>query len=141
VTTLVDSTVNDTGEELRELVRRAFDAGAQFGEQISKLEAARATPAGNGHATRVPRRAPATNGAPAPAATKTATRKRAARSHSRRSTRATQALELVADHPGITIADLAGKMGIEPPYLYRVMPKLASEGRVKRDGDGWHPVS
>jgi hypothetical protein len=87
VTTLVDSTVNDTGEELRELVCRTFEAGAQFGEQISKL------------------------------------------------------LELVADHPGITIPGLAGKMGIEPPYLYRVMPKLQSEGQVKRDGDGWHPVS
>jgi hypothetical protein len=30
-------------------------------------------------------------------------------------------------------------MGIEPNYLYRVLPKLAQEGSVKREGQGWHP--
>jgi hypothetical protein len=29
-------------------------------------------------------------------------------------------------------------MGIEPNYLYRVMPKLVEDGQVKRDGNGWH---
>ena len=29
-------------------------------------------------------------------------------------------------------------MGIEPNYLYRVIPKLAQEGQIKRDGQGWH---
>jgi DNA-binding transcriptional ArsR family regulator len=32
-------------------------------------------------------------------------------------------------------------MKIQPNYLYRVLPRLASAGEVKRDGDGWHPVS
>jgi hypothetical protein len=32
-------------------------------------------------------------------------------------------------------------MGIEPNYLYRVMPKLVSDGQVKRDGQGWAPAS
>jgi hypothetical protein len=31
-------------------------------------------------------------------------------------------------------------MKIEPNYLYRVMPKLVSDGQVKRDGQGWHPA-
>jgi DNA-binding transcriptional ArsR family regulator len=32
-------------------------------------------------------------------------------------------------------------MRIEPNYLYRVLPRLASDGQVKRDGQGWHPSS
>jgi hypothetical protein len=32
-------------------------------------------------------------------------------------------------------------MKIEPNYLYRVLPRLASQGRVTRDGQGWHPAS
>ena len=32
-------------------------------------------------------------------------------------------------------------MKIEPNYLYRVMPKLTSDGLVTRDGQGWHPVA
>ena len=29
-------------------------------------------------------------------------------------------------------------MNIEPNYLYRVLPKLATDGQVRRDGKGWH---
>jgi DNA-binding transcriptional ArsR family regulator len=32
-------------------------------------------------------------------------------------------------------------MKIEPNYLYRVLPRLASDGHVKGDGQGWHPSS
>ena len=32
-------------------------------------------------------------------------------------------------------------MKIEPNYLYRVLPRLASDGQVNRDGQGWHPAS
>ena len=31
-------------------------------------------------------------------------------------------------------------MKIEPNYLYRVMPKLVSEGLITRDGQGWYPA-
>ena len=55
-------------------------------------------------------------------------------------TRANQALELVRGKPGITIPEIASAMGIEPNYLYRVMPKLVSDGQVKRDGQGWNPA-
>ena len=43
--------------------------------------------------------------------------------------------------PGITIPEIATTMKIEPNYLYRVMPKLTSDGLVKREGQGWHPVA
>ncbi|HEY1517713.1 MAG TPA: hypothetical protein VGF91_14925 [Solirubrobacteraceae bacterium] len=42
--------------------------------------------------------------------------------------------------PGITIPQIAEKMGIEPNYLYRVMPRLLTDGQVKREGQGWHPA-
>jgi hypothetical protein len=32
-------------------------------------------------------------------------------------------------------------MKIEPNYLYRVLPRLASDGQITRDGQGWHPAS
>jgi hypothetical protein len=55
-------------------------------------------------------------------------------------TRANQALELVRSQPGITIPQLAQAMGIEPNYLYRVLPRLATAGQVRRDGKGWRPA-
>src|SRR5688500_3289411 len=54
--------------------------------------------------------------------------------------RAKQALELVRARPGITISDMAEAMGIQPNYLYRVMPTLESEGQVKKRDKGWHPA-
>ena len=54
--------------------------------------------------------------------------------------RAKQALELVRTRPGITIAEMAGAMKIQPNYLYRVMPTLESEGQVVKRDKGWHPA-
>ena len=54
-------------------------------------------------------------------------------------TRSKQALELVRAKPGITIPELADAMGIKQNYLYRVLPSLAQEGLVKKQGRGWHP--
>jgi hypothetical protein len=70
--------------------------------------------------------------------TATTSRRRAGR---RKGTgeRAAQALEFVADQPGITIAELAAKMGIKQNYLYRVMPGLEQEAKVEKQGRGWHP--
>ena len=55
-------------------------------------------------------------------------------------TRSLQALELVKAQPGITITELADAMGIKANYLYRVLPTLESEGKVKKDGRGWKPA-
>ena len=54
-------------------------------------------------------------------------------------TRATQALSFVQGQPGITIPELATKMGIKQNYLYRILPGLAEEGKVEKKGRGWHP--
>jgi CRP-like cAMP-binding protein len=53
-------------------------------------------------------------------------------------TRGKQALELVRSNPGITIPELADKMGIKQNYLYRVLPGLQKDGLVRKQGRGWH---
>ena len=53
--------------------------------------------------------------------------------------RANQTLELVRAEPGITIPQLAEKMGIKQNYLYRVLPGLEQDGMVRKEGRGWHP--
>jgi hypothetical protein len=54
-------------------------------------------------------------------------------------TRAAEALALVQGQPGITIPELAAKMGIKQNYLYRVLPGLEQEKKVTKQGRGWHP--
>jgi hypothetical protein len=56
-------------------------------------------------------------------------------------TRALQALSFVQGQPGITIPELAAKMGIKQNYLYRVLPGLEQEGKLQKQGRGWHPKS
>jgi DNA-binding IclR family transcriptional regulator len=53
--------------------------------------------------------------------------------------RAAQALSLVRGQPGITIPELAAKMGIKENYLYRVLPGLAQDGKLEKKGRGWYP--
>jgi hypothetical protein len=53
--------------------------------------------------------------------------------------RAVQALTFVQGQPGITIPELAAKMGIKQNYLYRVLPGLEQEGKLEKKGRGWHP--
>ncbi|MHB1469676.1 MAG: hypothetical protein ACYCX7_11025, partial [Solirubrobacteraceae bacterium] len=78
--------------------------------------------------------------------TPTRTRTRASGSARRRpgrrkgsGTRSVQALNIVKEQPGITIPELAARMGIKQNYLYRVLPGLEQEGRVAKQGRGWHP--
>ncbi|MSO41506.1 MAG: hypothetical protein EXQ70_06380 [Solirubrobacterales bacterium] len=53
--------------------------------------------------------------------------------------RADQAAKIVADNPGITASEIAKKMSLKAPnYLYRVLPELQKEGRVRKDGKGYH---
>jgi hypothetical protein len=126
----VDSTVKDIDARLGELK-----------QEMARLEAARSALVGN---RRGPGRPPGSRNA----STRTRARKssssngrRTRRTRSRRggNTRANQALKLVSDRPGITIPEIAKAMGIEPNYLYRVLPRLAGEGQIRKDGTGWHP--
>ena len=126
----VDTTVKEIDDRLRELK-----------EEVARLEAARTALTGGRRGPGRPRSTTRTRTA---SATRRATARRRPgrpRGRSRNGTRANQALELVRSTPGITIPQIAEKMGIEPNYLYRVMPRLATDGQVKREGQGWHPAS
>jgi predicted Rossmann fold nucleotide-binding protein DprA/Smf involved in DNA uptake len=54
--------------------------------------------------------------------------------------RSAQALALVQAKPGITIPEMAKEIGITPNYLYRVLPELAQDGKVKKQDKGWMPA-
>jgi hypothetical protein len=54
--------------------------------------------------------------------------------------RAAEALAAVREQPGITIKELGAKLGISPNYMYRVLPGLEKEKKVKKHGNGWHPA-
>jgi Winged helix-turn-helix DNA-binding len=122
----VDSTVKEIDDRLRELK-----------EEVARLEAARNALVGGRRRPGRPRAAAGTQPTPRRTAGRRPGRPRG---RSRGGTRANQALELVRSTPGITIPQIAEKMGIEPNYLYRVMPRLLSDGQVKREGQGWHPA-
>ena len=54
--------------------------------------------------------------------------------------RADQAVKIITENPGIGVAELGKKMHLKHPnYLYRVLPDLEKEGRVKKQGKGYHP--
>jgi hypothetical protein len=121
VAEFIDVTVKDIDERLQQLK-----------QEVSRLEAARSALVGRGPGR--PR------GSRRSGSTRTRTRRTSGRRRGRRGTRATQALELVRTRPGITIPELAKEMKIAPNYLYRVLPPLAQQGQVRRDGKGWHPA-
>jgi hypothetical protein len=53
--------------------------------------------------------------------------------------RQAQALAMVRESPGITIPEIAARMGIKDNYLYRVLGGLEQDGLVEKDGRGWKP--
>ena len=60
------------------------------------------------------------------------------RRRGRGSTRADQAVRLIKANPGISVSELGRKMKLNHPnYLYRVLPDLEKEGRIKRSGKGY----
>ena len=122
----LDAKVREIEERLQEL--------RPLIEEFHRLEAASAAledVSVTGAVSAPRRRVPNTNG--------TARRGRP-RGRGGENTRAAQTVELVREQPGITIPELAGHMGIKPNYLYRVLPQLADEGKVRRQGKGWHPA-
>ncbi len=124
----VDTTVREIDGRLAELK-----------SEVARLEAARSALLGS---RRGPGRPPGSGSGSGPGSTTRRRGRRPGRPRGRRSggTRATQALELVRNQPGITIPQIAEALKIEPNYLYRVMPKLVADGTVKREGQGWRPA-
>ena len=123
----LDAKVREIEERLQEL--------RPLIEEFHRLEAASAAldGVGAGAVASIRRR-------PAPAVNGSGRRGRPRGGRSGDNTRASQTVELVRTQPGITIPELASHMGIKPNYLYRVLPQLADEGKVRRDGKGWHPA-
>ena len=132
----VDTTVKDIDGRLSELR-----------DELSRLEAARTVLTGGrrrpgrprGTASRTTRSRATRARTTRRTTTTTAPRARATRRGG--NTRAAQTLALVRQRPGITIPQIADAMKIQPNYLYRVLPRLATEGQVKREGQGWHAAS
>jgi hypothetical protein len=52
--------------------------------------------------------------------------------------RAQQAISLIDENPGMTVPDMAKAMGIGSNYLYRVLPALEKDGKVTKQGKGYH---
>jgi len=57
------------------------------------------------------------------------------------SARADEAEQLIAANPGVTVAELAETMGIGPTYLYRLLPRMEREGRLRKEGRGYYVSS
>jgi hypothetical protein len=131
-------------EEFNRLEAAAIALAGAVGSAASKAGQA----VGRGRGRGRPRRA--TSSAPKAAETSQPVKARAARKPAGRpakrragrrkgsGTRAAEALSLVQGQPGITIPELAARMGISPNYLYRVLPGLQKEGAIRKDGRGWH---
>jgi hypothetical protein len=84
---------------------------------------------GRGRRAATATRAPSANGRRRP-------RRRVTRSR-KGGTRADQALQLIKSNPGMTVPEIAEKMGIRQNYLYRVTAGLQKQGSVKRKGQGF----
>jgi hypothetical protein len=151
--------VTDFLDEKRKEITARLNELKPLVEEYSRLEAAAAALDGVGSSTTssagaasTRRRGPgrprgSVNRATATAEGKKATAK-AGRPAKRRAgrrkgsgTRAVEALSFVQGQPGITIPELAAKMGIKQNYLYRVLPGLEQEKKVEKKGRGWHPKS
>jgi sugar-specific transcriptional regulator TrmB len=131
-------------DEKRNEIRERLKELKPLVDEYHRLEAAAAALDG------VPTQTAVDNGSGssqrATARVKAASRRRSASAGSGRrgrpkgsGTRGAEALALVKASPGITIPEIAEKMGIKQNYLYRVLPGLAEDGLVTKDGRGWHP--
>ncbi len=127
-------------EKRRELQERLKELRPLV-DEFHRLEAAVSALDGVGNDAAVPtptarRRSRASTGGPTPSGSSNGRRGRPRGS----GTRGKQALELVKTNPGITIPEIAQKMGIQQNYLYRVLPGLQKEGLIRKEGRGWHPM-
>ena len=139
--------ITDRLKELKPLVEEfsRLEAAASALDGVKGSSAATATPRRRGpgrprgSVTRKKAAASTRSAAkPARKAGRPAARRRAGRRKGS-GTRAAEAFSFVKGQPGITIPELAAKMGIKQNYLYRVMPQLQKEKKVTKKGKGWHP--
>jgi hypothetical protein len=113
--------VSNTVDQARTLLEKRL---RELDDERKQVEAALA-----GLGKTITRRGP---GRPRSSSSRTTRRRR------RGSTRADQAVRLIKQNPGIGVSELGKKMKLNHPnYLYRVLPDLEKEGRIKRDGKGY----
>lgn len=122
----------------RDEIKARIKALRPLADEFTRLEAAAVAldtvPPANGTAL-VPAGAPS-----APARKRAPAKRGAVRGRPKGSgTRGVQALAIVKESPGITIPEIADRMKIKQNYLYRVLPRLAEDGLVVKDGQGWRP--
>jgi hypothetical protein len=132
----LDEKRNEIGARLKEL-RPLVDEYKRLEAAASALDGVTATAATPTKPAGSPRRTPArATAAPRKRGASTGRRGRPKGS----GTRGAEALALVKANPGITIPEIAEKMAIKQNYLYRVLPGLAQDGLVVKDGRGWKPT-
>jgi hypothetical protein len=145
VTDFLDEKRREISDRLKEL-KPLVDEFKRLEAAASALEGVGGSSSGSTGTTRRrrpgrPRRA-SSAAAKAPAAKAAKKARPAKRKAGRRKgsgTRAAEALSFVQGQPGITIPELAAKMGIKQNYLYRVLPGLEQEKKVRKQGRGWFP--
>ncbi len=124
------SAATDAATAIRTVKRRKKGPGRPRGSGKRKAASAKATTTTAAATTVAPKAAKKPGRPPG---------KRRAGRRKGSGTRAAEALSFVQGQPGITIPELAAKMGIKQNYLYRVLPGLESEKKVEKRGRGWHP--
>lgn len=129
MTDFLDTKINEINARLKEL-KPLVDEHARLEKAAEALsnDGARSSTSGSATKTRSRSRTRAT-GARGPRGRPRGSGKRAL-----------EAENHVSANPGITVAELAERMKIQPNYLYRVLPTLQEQGRVRKKGKGWHPV-
>jgi DNA-binding IclR family transcriptional regulator len=118
-------------DEARELVQKRL---ADLDDERKRLERALAELGG-----KAARRSPGRPRGSKASASRTSSGPRRRRRR-RGGTRADQAVNLIANQPGISASDVAKTMKIKPNYLYRVLGDLEKEGRVKKQGRQYFPA-
>ena len=124
-------TLSKIREDLEQRLRELEPLIQEYAQVRQTLDALR------GAGSRV--HGPARSGAKARAAAKTATAPARQGRPAGSGARAQEALRHVHESPGVTIAQMAKKMKIKPNYLYRVLPQLVKDGKIKKAGTGYHP--
>ena len=51
-----------------------------------------------------------------------------------------EALKALRRRPGMTVAEIAAEIGTHRNYLFRVLPTLADQGLLVKEGPRWYPV-
>ena len=107
-------------------------------EEYLKLERAKAALDGlDSGARRGPGR-PRGSGGATPSTGTSDGRRRGGRRRRSGGTHAERALETIRQNPGITVSEMAPKLGIaHKNYLYRVLNGLQADGAVQKEGRGY----